>query len=387
MTEHTTAHIERAAFVARENRFVATVTRRSGEVVRAYVPNTARLTDLLRPGVEVVLERSVVPTRRTDWTLTRVWDGTWVAVEAGRAADLVGAHLGSGATLPGWPAVVGVERERTVGSHRFDLEVALSSGERAIVEVKSLSGARGGLAPLSATPSSRGVAQLATLAHLAGSGQRVAVAFVVQRGDVDALDLTAEADPGWHRAVQHARQAGVHVVAYRCEVTPTTTRLGAALPIRDRDVRALAAVYLDSRIELQLPGGTVALRARCDGATPGELPAGLPAGTHTLHIVTACNPYSAPLPAHRNAERNGMLAAALAAQGMATIPALSRAPAGGWQEPGFAVLDGDRAAVLDLARRFEQHAIYELTATGLVLRWTDTDLGSEQRGWEPDARR
>lgn len=373
---------ERGRFVRRENRFVAQVARADGGQVRAYLPNTARLHDILLPGAEVIIEHSAAPHRRTSWTLTRVWDGTWVALEASAAATLVADHLATGGGPPAWPQVTAVHREVTVGAHRFDLEVVLAGGACGLVEVKSLSRARGRAAPLSATPSTRGVAQLAALAALARAGRRVAVVLVVQRGDVDVLDLTAEADPSWRRAVTEARHAGVHLLAYRCAVTATSTRLDRALPIRDRPPEELARLYLDSLLALELPTGTATIRARGDAAAPGRLPPGLPATTGHLHVITACNPYSAPLPPHRNEERNRLLAGELAARGLTTVPAEGRSTDGSWREPGFGVLDGDTTEVLDLARRFEQHAVYELTGDHLAVVWTDPSRPTEHRGWQ-----
>lgn len=226
--------VEPGWFVRRENRFVATVARADGVEVRAYVPNTARLVDLLVPGAPVRLARAADPRRRTRWTLTRVWDGTWVAIDAAAAAGLLADALASGVALPGWPAPAGVRREVPVGEHRIDLAVALPDDREALVEVKSLTGARGRVAALSRTPSARGAAQLAALGEHAAAGTPTAVAFVVQRADVDALDLDAPADPGWRAAVQRARAAGVDVAAFRCAVTPETLRLDAALAVLPR---------------------------------------------------------------------------------------------------------------------------------------------------------
>ena len=223
---------EVGAFVARENRFVVRAERPDGTPVRAYLPNTARLTDVLVPGAPLVLVPNADPGRTTRWTVTRVWDGTWVALAAGVASDLVAGHLAGGAALPGWPATAGVRREVARRGRRFDLEVMLADGRTSIVEVKSLSRVTGGVAPLSATPSTRGVAHLRTLGEMAGEGLPVAVVFVVQRGDAAALDLTAPADPGWVAAVRGALAAGVHVVAYRCEVDERALRLGRPIEVR-----------------------------------------------------------------------------------------------------------------------------------------------------------
>lgn len=224
---------ETARFLARENRFVVRAARADGEEVRAYLPNTARLTDVLVPGARLVLAEAAEPARRTRWTVTRVWDGTWVALEAARAADLVAGHLEAGGALPGWPAPAAVTREVARGGHRFDLAVDLAGGESGVVEVKSLSRARDGAAPLSGTPSARGAAQLAALGELAAAGERAAVVFVVQRGDVAALDLAADADPGWVAAARRARREGVEVLAYACDVGAAHLRLGSPLAVRD----------------------------------------------------------------------------------------------------------------------------------------------------------
>ncbi len=226
--------VEPGWFVRRENRFVATVARTDGAEVRAYVPNTARLVDLLVPGAPVRLARAADPRRRTRWTLTRVWDGTWVAIDAAAAADLVGDALASGTALPGWPTAVGVRREVVVGARRIDLAIDLPNDSEALVEVKSLTRARARVAMLSHTPSTRGAAQLALLGEHAATGTPTAVVFAVQRGDVDALDLDAPADPGWRAAVAQARAAGVHITAWRCAVTPDTLRLDSPLRVRPR---------------------------------------------------------------------------------------------------------------------------------------------------------
>lgn len=221
--------VEHARFVARENRFIVHARRTAGELVRAYLPNTARLTDLLTPAAPLLLRPADDPGRRTAWTVTRVWDGTWVSLEAGEASRLVADHLAVAGRFATWPAIRSLTREVRVGEHRLDLAVVLTDDTPALIEVKSLSRARSGVAPLSSTPSSRGRAQLALLAQMAQGGDRVGVAFVVQRADAQRLDVTAPADPGWQAAVIAAREQGVTVVAYRCTVEPDATRIAAEI--------------------------------------------------------------------------------------------------------------------------------------------------------------
>ena len=381
-------------FLARDNRFVVRAELPDGEVVRAYLPNTARLHDLLIPGAALQLAPTDDPGRRTAWTVTRVWDGTWVALAADAAAALVAEHLAAGGRLPGWPAVTEVRREVTHGRHRLDLEVVLADGRRGFVEVKSLSRAKDRIAPLSSTPSSRGVDHLAALARLALAGTPTAVVFVVQRGDVDVLDLTAPADPDWRAAVSEARAAGVHVVAFACEVGEHTARLGRGLEVRDggsalsevigqgRTPRSLAAAYAGSVVVLRTEeAGPVTIEPVPGGVGPGHLPDLLPPETRHLSVLTACNPRSRLLSAAENADRNQRLVAELAAHGLRWVTADGSAPDGSWREPGYGIIDGDADEVLSLARRFEQLAVFELTPTRLWVRWTEPGLAPIEQGW------
>ncbi|MFO7960947.1 MAG: DNA/RNA nuclease SfsA [Nitriliruptoraceae bacterium] len=385
-----------ARFLARENRFVVTAARDDGEVVRAYLPNTARLHDLLVPGARILLAPSADPSRRTRWTLTRVWDGTWVALVADAAADLLVHHLEAGEVVPGWPAVVDHRREVTSGRHRFDLELTLADGRRALVEVKSLSRARDRVAALSCTPSTRASSQLAELARSAATGVPAAVVFVVQRDDVDVLDLAAPADEAWRTAVRAARQAGVEVVAFACAVEEDRARISRTLAVHDqrpapladalgqvRTERSLAAAYAGSVIALHSAEvAPVTIEPVPDATGPGVLPEGLPPAARHLHIITACNPRSRLLSDEENAARNARLERELRDRGLEIITADGSAPDGSWQEPGFGIVDAEPAEVLALARRFEQLAVFELTPTELRVRWTEPDRPTIVQGWQ-----
>ncbi len=215
-------------FVGRPNRFLALV-RIGAETVEAYLPNTARLTGLLEPGVRVIVVPVDDPARTTRFTLTRVWDGTWVSIEASQAPALLAGWLAEH-PLAGFGEVADLRREVPLGRHRIDLVAQTTAGE-VWVEVKSGSRGVGGDALLSGTPSARGRRHLEVLAELVAEGTPAAVAFVVQRGDVDRFVVGGDADPTWIQAVETARRRGVAILAYRCAVTPESVRIDGELPI------------------------------------------------------------------------------------------------------------------------------------------------------------
>lgn len=219
-----------ATFVDRPNRFVVRAGLEDGTIVAAHLANTARMTGLLEVGRPIVLEPADDPRRRTRYSVTRWWDGCWIGVEASRALPLLEDWIRARGRLGPIGPIHGLRREVPHERHRFDLLATTPSGE-VWVEVKSASRAHGGAAPLSKTPSVRGSAHLASLAEIVRGGGRAAVAFVVQRPDVDRLMIGGDADPEWIRAVLAAREVGVEILAFGCSVTVETIAVDRPLAV------------------------------------------------------------------------------------------------------------------------------------------------------------
>ena len=219
-----------ARFVARPNRFLVLAELEDGEQVHAYLPNTGRLTHLTTPERPLILRRDGAPPRRTEYTVTRAWDGCWVALEASLAPRLLADWLLAGHPLGGFGKATAVKREVTAEGHRLDLRVESEAGP-VWVEVKSGGRSTDRTALLSATPSMRGVSHLEALARLVAKGEHAAAAFVIQRPDVDALLIGGDADPGWIAAVRTAHSGGVAIAAFGCQVTETEVEIDRELPV------------------------------------------------------------------------------------------------------------------------------------------------------------
>lgn len=132
--------------------------------------------------------------------------------------------------FPGFGLVNEVLTEVKVEGHRLDLQLRRGA-DRIWVEVKSGGRAVDAVGLLSKTPSARGVGHLHALARLAESGEQAAAAFVIQRGDVRRLEVGGDADRGWVDAVRSAREAGVAIAAFGCDVTATSVRIVRVLPV------------------------------------------------------------------------------------------------------------------------------------------------------------
>jgi sugar fermentation stimulation protein A len=129
-----------ARFLKRDNRFVA-VAEYGGGKGEIYVPNTGRLSELLVPGAELLLE----PHRgKFSYRLAYViYRGYPVAVESVRANSIVARFL-ERKELPGYEEYTLVAREPSLGNHRFDLLLKGPRGE-AFMEIKSCTLARGAM--------------------------------------------------------------------------------------------------------------------------------------------------------------------------------------------------------------------------------------------------
>ena len=82
-------------------------------------------------------------------------------------------------------------------------------------------------------------------------------------------------------------------------------------------------------------------------------------GVDQAWIMTACNPRSEPLSEAVNIARHQALGAELAEAGITAMLNVGYDPADPtWSEPGYTLPGADMATAVDLARRWEQNAVF-----------------------------
>ena len=201
-----------AVFLSRPNRFVARVLL-GGREETVHVKNTGRLRELLLPGAEVVLCRSDRPGRKTAYDLIAVKRGeAYVNVDSqapnAAAAELL-RRLYPGCTIT---------PERVFGSSRFDFYV--ERGDlRVFVEVKGVTLVREGTALFPDAPTERGRKHLYELIEARRAGFGAAVLFLIQRRDAARFCPNRETDAAFADALAAARDAGVELLCYDCDVS------------------------------------------------------------------------------------------------------------------------------------------------------------------------
>lgn len=224
-----------AAFLRRVNRFRAEVFI-DGSYAAAHVPNSGRLTDLLRPYVPVYVHPATRPGRKTayDLLLVQYTDQVLVSIDARLPPKLFAEALPTG-LFDGWLRAPGdqweVQTEPAHGEGRLDLYLSGPQNSAWWIETKSVTLVNRGVALFPDAPTARGRRHLADLCALAQRGQRAAVIFLVQRPDAESFAPHPEADPKFPAVLQQAADCGVAVHAYTCRVSLTHIEIEREIPV------------------------------------------------------------------------------------------------------------------------------------------------------------
>jgi sugar fermentation stimulation protein A len=203
-------------FLSRTSRFsiLAELGIEGGEgmVVECHLPNPGRLEELLIPGSSLILQPADDPERRKTKfdVFAVVTEGGTVVVDS-RAANMIAKEGFASGELPKFSGYSLVRTEPPFGRSRLDF---LLAGERpAIVEVKSCTLVRDGVALFPDAPTKRGRRHLQELLRAQHEGYRACVLFVVMREDAAALAPNDETDPAFGAALREAAAGGVEAIA------------------------------------------------------------------------------------------------------------------------------------------------------------------------------
>lgn len=228
-------HFEQAVtarFLRRVNRFIADIELSDGQIVQAHLANTGRMQELLRPGVAALVRPAKNPARKTAWDLLAVdFAGSWVCLAAAWANDFMREWLSKG-RIAGFYDWKQIEWEKKIGNSRFDFAVTLQSGERWLLEVKSVNYVIDGHALFPDAPTTRGRRHVEELLALREQGWQVGIFFVTMGQPVIDVGFNAENDPEFARVMQRAIAEGADVRAFSAEILPPDVYFRGERPIR-----------------------------------------------------------------------------------------------------------------------------------------------------------
>lgn len=222
--------LKKGTFVSRINRFAALVNV-DREMVQAHVPNSGRLTELLREGAPIVLRQLFSPSRKTSYDLLLVEypDAGWVLIEATAANQLMHDYI-KGGHIDKLLPYDNIKREATFGNSRFDI-MAWSGEKRYYMEVKCVTLVDGGVAMFPDAPTERGRKHIEELIKAKKQGYGVGIAFVIQRCDAKSFMPNFDMDPEFSETLKTAYNSGVDLYAFNCTVTEKDINIKDAVPV------------------------------------------------------------------------------------------------------------------------------------------------------------
>ena len=217
--------VQPAVFLTRPNRFIAHVLLHGQEVV-CHVKNTGRCRELLRPGVQVWLEKGRGAKRKTAWDLIAVQKGERLVNMDAQAPNRAFGEWARNLE----PGIVSVRPEVFFEDSRLDFLLETERGKH-YVEVKGVTLESGGHVYFPDAPTERGVKHLHELIHAVEQGHRATAFFVVQMAEVTDFAPNDDTHPAFGAALRQAAAAGVNVVAYACRVAPDRMEIDRPVPV------------------------------------------------------------------------------------------------------------------------------------------------------------
>ena len=193
---------------------------------------------LKEPGSRVFLSRATNPNRKLkyNWEFIEVAAGggprQLIGINTSRPNLLVAEALREGRLAP-FASYDRVRPEVKYGRNsRVDFLLEKDGEPPCYLEVKNVHlMRRPGVAEFPDSVTARGARHLDELAGMVAAGHRAVMLFVVQIGSATTFALARDIDPGYGRAFDRARAAGIEAIARVCRLTRHEIVLAGPVPI------------------------------------------------------------------------------------------------------------------------------------------------------------
>lgn len=220
--------ITQGSFLERPNRFLA-YAELAGKKEVIHVKNTGRCAELLKPGAVIYVQESQNPERKTKWDLIAVEKGDRIINMDSQIPNRVVQEWIEEGNL--FEDVRLVKPETTYCNSRFDLYVETGDKRKIFIEVKGVTLEENGVVRFPDAPSERAVKHLEELGHAVKEGYEAYVFFVIQMKGVRYFTPNRDTHPAFCDALKRAQAAGVHVLAYDCEVSADSIEVNEEIPV------------------------------------------------------------------------------------------------------------------------------------------------------------
>lgn len=204
--------IIKGQFHSRPNRFIAKVWVED-RLETVHVKNTGRCKELLIPGVDVILEVSDNPNRKTKYDLVCVNKANlgWINMDSQAPNKVVYEWLMK-------QDYSYIKPEYTFGDSRVDFYMERGE-EKYLMEVKGCTLEIDGIGYFPDAPTTRGVKHLYELAEASKKGYHCSIAFVIQMEGIEEVRPNIATHKEFGDALEYAKECGVEVLFLKCKVT------------------------------------------------------------------------------------------------------------------------------------------------------------------------
>lgn len=212
------AKVKKGIFEDRPNRFIAHVWV-DGILETVHVKNTGRCKELLIKGVEVILEVSDNPNRKTKYDLVCVYKQNlgWVNIDSQAPNKVVAEWLQT-------QDYSFVKPEYRYGDSRIDFYMEKDE-KKYLMEVKGCTLEINGIGYFPDAPTERGVKHLRELTKAVNAGFHPIVAFVIQMEGITEVRANIDTHPAFGEALEAAKRTGVKVLGLCSRVTEDTLEI------------------------------------------------------------------------------------------------------------------------------------------------------------------
>lgn len=186
-----------------------------------HVKNTGRCRELLYPDAKIYVQEHDDPKRKTRFSLITVKKGeNYVNIDSQAPNKAVYEWLCKEILIED---LVRIKPEQKYKDSRFDFYVEArkkDSGElrKIFIEVKGVSLEEEGVAKFPDAPTERGIKHIHELCECRQEGYEAFIIFVIQLKDVLYFEPNDRAQIEFRKALRDARDCGVGVLAYDCNI-------------------------------------------------------------------------------------------------------------------------------------------------------------------------
>ncbi len=207
--------------VERYKRFLANIELEDGSVVTAHCANPGSMLGLNHPGSDVWISPTPNGSKRKlpySWELVKV-GGALIGLNTLNANKLARGAI-EAQLIPELADYNSLRAEVKYGNNsRVDFVLEDNTRPRCYVEVKNVHLRRNDLAEFPDSVTKRGTKHLYELIEMVKQGNRAVLFYVVQRNDCDSFAVAADIDPDYAKASKEAKNAGVEIICYSCDIT------------------------------------------------------------------------------------------------------------------------------------------------------------------------